>query len=330
MMLGRKIGLLIPVLAIVTGAAFHEAAAQTGKKIPRVGLLRVDSPPRKPVDDFRAGLKELGYLEGENVLVDIRWAASNPERLREMAKDLVGSNFDVIVTHGPQGVRAVKSATNSIPIVIGRIDDIDMHGFVTNLAHPGGNITGLSFQTVDLTGKCLELLKQIVPNLATAAALWDATSNSDQVKAMDAAARALSVKLHVLDVRAIADFDPAMESAKQSQARALLILGSPFLTFNAARLAKLTVKHRLPAIYTNTSFAETGGLLAYGPNESDPAWGWRRAAVYVDKILKGAKPGDLPIEQPTKFGLIINLNTAKRIGVIIPPDLLARADRVIR
>jgi putative ABC transport system substrate-binding protein len=306
------------------------ADAQSATKIPRVGLLRIDSPPRKPVDDFRQGLRDLGYVEGENLVLDIRWAESKLDRLAEHAKELVGLNVDVIVTHGPQGVRAARAATHMIPIVIGRIDDVDVHGFVTNLARPGGNVTGLSFQTGDLTGKCLEFLKEILPKISNIAVLWDATGNADQLKAMETARRTLAVKLHVIEIRGISDFERAFDSAAKAQTGAVIILGSPLLTFNAARLAKMSMKHRLPAIYTNTNFAEAGGLMAYGPNESDPGWGWKRAAVYVDKILKGAKPADLPVEQPTKFELVINQKTAKQIGLTIPPNLLARADKVIR
>ncbi len=305
-------------------------AAQSPAQIPRIGLLRVDSPPRKPVDEFRQGLRELGYVEGQNLALEILWAESKVERLPELAAELVRLNVDIIVTHGPQGIGAAKAATRTIPIVMGRIDDVDVHGFVKTLARPGGNITGLSFQTGELTGKCLELLKEVLPKISNVAALWDATGNAKQLKAMEAAGNVLNVKLQVVKVRSADDFDRALGAAVTAQAKGLIILGSPFLTFNAARLAKLTVKHRLPAIYTNTNFAEAGGLMAYGPNESDPNWGWKRAAVYVDKILKGTKPADLPVEQPTKFELIINLKAAKQIGLTIPPNVLVRANKVIR
>ncbi len=306
------------------------AHAQQPEKMPRVGLLRVDSPPRKPVDEFRQGLRELGYVEGQNLDLQIRWAESKLDRLSEFASELVRLNVDVIVTHGPQGVGATRAATRTIPIVVGRIDDIDMHGFVRTLARPDENITGLSFQTGELTGKCLELLKEILPSATNVAALWDATGNAKQLKALEAAEKIFDIKLPVFKVRSANDFDRTLRSAVIARAKGLIILGSPFLTFNAARLAELTLKHRLPAIYTNTNFAGAGGLMAYGPHEFDPNWGWRRAAVYVDKILKGAKPADLPVEQPTKFEFVVNLKTAKQIGLAIPPNVLARADRVIR
>jgi putative ABC transport system substrate-binding protein len=317
------------VLVLLASQIFVLAASSSAQ-MPRVGLLRVDSPPRKPVDEFRQGLRELGYVEGQNLILDIRWAESKLDRLAELASELVRLNVNVIVTHGPQGIGAARAATRTIPIVMGRIDDVDVHGFVKTLARPGGNITGLSFQTGELTGKCLELLKEILPKISNVAALWDATGNAKQLKAVEAAGNALNIKLQVAKVRSADDFDRALGAAATAQTQGLLILGSPFLTFNAARLAKLTVKHRLPAIYTNTTFAQAGGLMAYGPNESDPNWGWKRAAVLVDKILKGAKPADLPVEQPTKFELVINLKTAKQIGLPIPPNILARADRVIR
>ena len=317
------------VLALLTCQIFVSAAASSAP-MPRVGLLRVDSPPRKPVDEFRQALRELGYVEGRNLALDIRWAESKLDRLAELASELVRLNVNVIVTHGPQGIGAARATTRTIPIVMGRIDDVDVHGFVKTLARPGGNITGLSFQTGELTGKCLELLKEVLPKISNVTALWDATGNAKQLKAVEAAGNALNIKIQVAKVRSADDFDRALGAAAAAQTQGLLILGSPFLTFNAARLAKVTVKHRLPAIYTNITFAQAGGLMAYGPNDSDPNWGWKRAAVFVDKILKGAKPADLPVEQPTNFDLIINLKTAKQIGLTIPPNVLARADRVIK
>jgi putative tryptophan/tyrosine transport system substrate-binding protein len=322
----RRVTILLALLSLQVFLCPTQAPAQT----PRIGLLRVDSPPRRPVDEFRQGLRDLGYVEGRNLALEIRWAESKLERLPELASELVRLKVDVIVTHGPQGIGAARAATGTIPIVMGRIDDVDVHGFVKTLARPGGNITGLSFQTGELTGKCLELLKEILPKITKVAALWDATGNAKQLKAVEAAGNALNVNVQVVRVGSPHDFDRVLGAAVATQAKGLIILGSPLLTFNAARIAKLTVKHRLPAVYSNTNFAEAGGLMAYGPNESDPNWGWRRAAVYVDKILKGTKPADLPVEQPTKFELVINLKTAKQIGLTIPPNVLARADKVIR
>jgi putative ABC transport system substrate-binding protein len=315
-------------LALLFGAFIVSSADASEGRIPRVGLLRVDSPPRKPVDEFRQELRTLGYVEGQNLILDLRWADSKPDRIAKFAAELVQLKSNVIVTHGPQGVRAVKAATSAIPIVIGRIDDIDMHGFVDTLSRPGGNITGLSFQTGELTGKCLEFLKEVQPKISNVAVLRDTAGSKQQIQAVDTAAGALNVKAQIIEVGSAADFDRAFEAATKAHAHGMIILGSPLLT--SAPLAKLAVKNRLPAIYTNTNFADAGGLMAYGPNESDPTWGWRRVAVLVDKILKGAKPADLPIEQPTKFELVVNLKTAKQIGVTIPPNVLARADRVIR
>lgn len=276
------------LLLLFLSLPFFVSPAHIEQKLPRVGLLRVDSPPRKSVDEFRRAMRDLGYVESQNLALDIRWAESKPERLSQLASELVQLKSDVIVTHGLQGVRAAKAATHTIPIVIGRIDDIDMHGFIKTLTRPGGNITGLSFQTGELTGKCLELIKEVLPKLTDVAVLWDATGNTAQRQVADEAGRALGVKLHLVDVHGTRDFDRAFEAAARSRAKALIVLGSPLLTFNVAPLAKLAAKHRLAAIYTNTNFADAGGLMAYGPDESDPNWGWKRAAVYVDKILKGA------------------------------------------
>jgi putative ABC transport system substrate-binding protein len=322
--------ILWPTLGAMLFMFCASAEAQQPKKMARVGLLRVDSPPRKPVDEFRQALRDLGYVEGQNLALEIRWAESKLERLSELASELVALNVDVIVTQGPQGIGAAKAATRTIPIVMGRIDDADMHGFINSLARPGGNITGLSFQSGELTGKCLELLKEVLPKITKLAALWDATGNAKQLKTVEVAEESLKIKLKIVKVRPADDFDAALGTAVKDQAKGLIILGSPFLTFNAARLAELTVKHRLPAIYTNTNFAASGGLMAYGPNESDPNWGWKRAAYYVDRILRGAKPADLPVERPTKFELVINLKAAKQIGLTIPPNVLARADKVIK
>ena len=325
-----KIAQCLFISVIISFHCFIPAAFSAEAKISRIGLLRVDSPPRKPVAEFRQALRQLGYIEGQNLFLEIRWANSQLERLAKLASELVQLNSDVIVTHGPQGVRAAKAATSTIPIIIGRIDDVDIHGFIRTLARPGGNITGLSFQTSELTGKCLELLKETLPRFSTVAALWDESGSKDQLKATEAAGNVLNIKVQPISVRSAEDFERAFEAATKAKARAMIILGSPQFTFNVAPLAKLSAKHRLPAIYTNTNFASSGGLMAYGPDESDPSWGWKRAAVFVDKILKGAKPGDLPIEQPTRFELVINLKTAKQIGLTIPPNVLARADRVIR
>jgi putative tryptophan/tyrosine transport system substrate-binding protein len=211
-----------------------------------------------------------------------------------------------------------------------RMDDAEEHGFVASLARPGGNITGLSFQTGELSGKWLEFLKDAVPSASRVAVLWDATGTVSQLRTLERAAHAMDIPLHVLEIRSPDEFDGAFIAATGAHADGLVILASPVMTQHAPQLAALAAHHRLPAIYYSRSFAEAGGLLAYGPKASDPSWGWQRAAVYVDKILKGAKPADLPVEQPTKFELIINLKAAKALGLTIPSVVLFQADEVIQ
>lgn len=300
--------------------------AQQVGKVPRVGLL-LNSLPTRNVDDLRQGLRELGYIEGETIILEVRSAEAKLERLPALAAELVRLKVDIIVTSGPPAVGAARNATKTIPIVMGRMDDVDAHGFVTNLAHPGGNITGLSFQTGELAGKWVHLLKEAVPALSRLAVIWDTTGTANQRKTAVDAARVLGLQVEVVELKGAGDLDRALSTAKSRRAGALAILASPALTLNQVRLAKLATESRLPAIYYNRGFAEAGGLLSYGPKISD--FSWRRAAVFVDKILKGAKPADLPIEQPTTFELVINLKTAKALGLTIPPSLLLQADHVI-
>jgi putative ABC transport system substrate-binding protein len=211
------------------------------------------------------------------------------------------------------------------------MDDADIAGFVASLARPGGNITGLSFQTGEVSGKLLELLKEARPGISGVLVLWDVTGTINQLKTLQSAAPSAGVRLQILEVQSLSDFESAFKTAATTtRANGLIILGSPLFTNNAPQLARFAAKHRLPGIYYNKRFAEAGGLMAYGPDESDPSWGYRRAAVYVHKILKGTKPSDLPVEQPTRFEFIINLKTAKQIGVTIPPEMLARANSVIK
>jgi putative ABC transport system substrate-binding protein len=304
--------------------------AQPLAKMPRIGILVLGTPPHQGVDALRHGLRELGYVEGQTIAFESRWAEFKFERLPALAAELVRLPVDVLVTHGPQGVRAAKDATSTIPIVMARMDDAEEHGLVASLARPGGNVTGLSHQSGELSGKWLEFLREVRPRLLHVAVLWDATGTVNQLRTLESAARTMGVRLHVLEVRSRSDFDGAFATAKTVQPEALVILGSPLLTLNAPRLAELAAQHRLPAIYSDRRFVEAGGLMAYGPKESDPSWGWRRAVVYVDKLLKGAKPADLPVEQPTTFELVINLKTAQTLGLTISPTLLFQANEVIR
>ncbi len=247
-----------------------------------------------------------------------------------MMTELVRLNVDVIVTHGPAGVRAAKEATNTIPVVIARMDDADIAGFVASLARPRGNITGLSFQTGEVSGKLLDLLKEAHPKTSRVAVLSDKTGTVNQLKTLQSAALSAGVQLELAQVQNVKDFPSAFDAMIKAQAEGSVIMGSPLFTNNSSQLAALATKHRMPGIYYIRRFADSGGLMAYGPDESDPSWGYRRAAVYVDKILKGTKPADLPVEQPTRFEFVINLKAAKQIGVTIPSNVLARADTVIK
>lgn len=307
--------------------------AQQRSKIARVGVLRVDAPnspaAAEAIRDLKEGLKKLGYVAGQNVIFDIRWANNKLDQLPILAAELIQLKTDVIVTGGPQAIRAAKEATSAIPIVMGRMDDVVEHGLVMSLARPGGNITGLSFQTGELSGKWLDLLKEVLPKFSRAAVLWDTSGTAGQLRTVQATARSMGLQLEVWKVvPSRSELDHVFDGAKKQRAEGLVILASPVFTAQRVRLADLAAMHRLPAIYYHEGFAAAGGLLAYGPKLSE--FSWRRAAVFVDKLLKGAKPAELPVEQPTSFELAINLKTAKQIGLTIPPNVLARADRVIK
>jgi putative ABC transport system substrate-binding protein len=324
----RLIGLAV-VLAVSLTLALHAAAAQPAGKAARIGILRTDTPQVSAagLDLFRQGLADLGYVEGQHYVIETRWAEGQLDRLPRLAAELVHVGVDVIVTHGPPAIRATRDATTTIPIVMSRMDDADAHGFVASLAHPGGNITGLSFQSGQLSTKWLELLREVVPRLTRVAVLWDSTGTKQQVTTVKAAAHAMNAQTHVLEVRRPDDYEAALRAARQNKAGGIVILASPILTNAQAHLAELAARNRLPSVYYHRGFAEAGGLFAYGPSEAD--FNMRRAATFVDKILKGAKPADLPVEQPTKFELVINLKTAKTLGLTIPQSVLLRADQVI-
>jgi len=305
--------------------------AQQSKKIPRIGFLNALFPTTNParIEAFRQGLRELGYAERKNIVIEYRYAERKVDRLPALAAALVRLKVDVIVTSGSQETIAAKKATNTIPIVMINVGDPVGSGFVTSLARPGKNITGLSTVSPELSGKRLELLKEIIPNLSRVAVLGESTSpdNAISLKELELAAQALKVKLQYLDVLSVNDIETSFRAAGKERADAVLVLSSFVLTSQRRQIIDLAVKSRLPASYARPEFVESGGLMTYGVNLNDLA---RRAATYVDKILKGAKPADLPVEQPTKFEFIINLKTAKQIGLTIPPNVLARADRVIK
>jgi putative ABC transport system substrate-binding protein len=306
------------------------AEAQQPKKVPRIGYLSRSSAsgnlPR--IEAFRQGLRDLGYIEGQNIVIEYRYAEGKSDRLPNLAADLVSLKIDVIVAPGTGPVSAAKRAT-TIPIVMVNAADPVGDGFVTSLARPGGNITGLTNIAPELSGKRLELLKEAVPTAFRMAVLWNPVVQQriTQVKETEVAARALKLQLQTVEARSVNDLEPAFSVMTQGRAHAVIVLGDGMFNANRTRILDLAVKGRLPAMYTEEEYVLAGGLMVYGPSTNDLS---RRAAVYVDKILKGTKPADLPIEQPTKFELVVNLKTAKQIGVTIPPNVLARADRVIR
>jgi putative ABC transport system substrate-binding protein len=315
-------------------AAPRATEAQQAAKVPRIGFLSLYLVPNSHLHEaFRQGLRDLGYVEGRNVVIEHRDAGGKPERLPALAAELVALEVDVLVTGGgtPPAL-AAKQATKTIPIVFASAPDPVMDGLVTSLARPGGNVTGSSNLNPELVGKCLEQLKQAVPGVSRVAALWqpgfmDERTDKDMLKAVDVGARALGLRLQVVEARGPADIERAFSDMTRARAGALTVLPSAMLFTERRRLVTLAAKNRLPTVYAQREFVEADGLMSYGPNLADL---FRRAATYVDKILKGAKPGDLPIEQPTKFELVINLKTAKALGLTIPPSVLHRADEVIQ
>jgi len=322
---------LVGTVALVVTFAMcgARAGAQQPTKIPRIGYLSPRSTNPARIEAFRQGLHELGYVEGKNIVIESRNAEGKLDRLSHVAAELVRLKVDVIVTSSPAPTRAAKQATLTIPIVFAQDSDPVASGFVASLARPGGNITGLSTLAPELSGKRLELLKEVVPKLSRVAVLGTSTSPSTAptLKETELAAGASKVQLQYLDVLDPKDIETAFRTAAKGRADAVLVLAGPVVFFQRTQIAELAVKSRLPAIYPQTEFTEAGGLMYYGANTPDM---YRRAATFVDKILKGAKPADLPVEQPTKFEFIINLKAAKQIGLTIPPNVLARADRVIR
>ena len=319
------------MLTTVMFAAASPARAQQPIKIPRIGYLFANFPTTSPAcrEAFRQGLRELGYVEGKNIVIEYRYAEGKPGRLSEFAAELVRLNVDVIVTGGPAPTRAAKEATVTIPIVMGFDNDPVGSGFVASLARPGGEYHRIVHPFAGDKRKQLELLKEILPKLSRAAILGISTSpgNAQALKETELAAGALGVKLQYIDVLEPKDIEIAFREASKGRAEAVLMLVSPVLNTQRTRIVDLAVKNRVPVVYGQQEFVEAGGLMTYGVSLTDL---FRRAATYVDKILKGRKPADLPVEQPTKFELVINLKAAKQIGLTIPPNVLVRADRVIK
>jgi len=281
------------------------------------------------VEAFRQGLRELGYVEGKNIAIEYRYAEGVAERFPNFAAEMVQLKVDVIYTAGLVATQAAKNATKTIPIVLTSVSDPVATGLVASLAHPGGNVTGLSSLSSNLGGKQLELLKEAFPKLSRVAILWDPTNVSNAIGLGETkrAAGALGITLQLRGVHGPNDFEPAFSAINREHTSAVIVVRSPITFAYQTRIVDFAAKSKLPAMYPDRAFVDTGGLMSYGPNFVDMS---RRAAVYVDKILKGAKPAELPVEQPTKFEFIINLKTAKQLNLTIPPNVLARADKVIK
>jgi ABC-type uncharacterized transport system substrate-binding protein len=308
------------------------AEAQQPAKIPRIGYLTQTSLSgvSARTNALRQGLRELGYIEGQNIAIEWRAADGNRERVQALAAELVRLKVEVIVTGGEGATRPAKEATSTIPIVMAQDGDPVFNGFVASLARPGGNITGLSTLAPELSGKRLELLKETIPKLSRVAVFGSSTRRdfAEILTEIERAAAALGVKLQRFDVLSAKDIEPAFLGAAKARAEAVLSqVSGPATLSHRNEIAELAIKHRLPVIYGLPDYVEVGGLMSYGVNFPDL---YRRSATYVDKILKGAKPADLPVEQPMKFELVVNLKAAKQIGLTIPPNVLARADRVVK
>jgi putative tryptophan/tyrosine transport system substrate-binding protein len=328
-MMKKKITIL--TLCAMLFALCVSAQAQQSAKIPRIGYLNAGSTSNNPEGyAFRERLRELGYVEGKSIIIESRHADGNEDRLKQLAQELVGLKVDVIVTSGPIPTRWAKAATSTIPIVMAQDSDPIGNGFVASLARPGGNITGLSRLSPELSGKRLEILKEVIHTLSRLAVCGTSTypGNAQILKEIEQAAGAYAVKLQNFDILAPNDFEGAFRTASKGQAQAMLMFVAG-LVVNTQRseIVKLAAKYRMPVMYSSLNAVEAGGLMSYDVSFPDL---YRRAAVYVDKILKGAKPAELPVEQPMKFEFVINLKAAKQIGLTIPPNVLARADKIIR
>jgi ABC-type uncharacterized transport system substrate-binding protein len=320
---------MVFALGVMLLALGFAVQAQQPNQTARIGILQSgsSSSSMSRMVAFREGLRELGYVEGKNISIDYRYAEGKTDQFEVLAAELVRLKPDVLVTSGSPGIVALMKATNKIPIVMAAIGDAVGNRFVKSLAQPGGNVTGLSFLDPDISTKRLELLKEAIPRVARVAVLRHTSSGKQSLEATLAASRPMKVQVQVFEIQAPNEFDVAFMAAKKGGAEAINVLASPILFAYRKELVVLSANHRLPGMYENREFVEIGGLLSYGANLDGL---YRRAATYVDKILKGAKPADLPVEQPTRFELMINLKTAKQLGLTIPPNVLARADKVIK
>src|SRR5215831_1061641 len=323
--------LIICLVAAALLSIVSLAEAQQPKKVPRIGVLVSASASASVsrIHAFRQGLHALGYIEGKNIIVEYRYAEGSPNRLQELVAELVRLKVDVIVTDTSRASDAAKNATKTIPIVFTAVIDPVGDGQVSSLAQPGGNLTGLSILAPELNGKRLELLKETLPKVTRVAYITREGGHRGRQRFEEAevVAKGMGLRLQFFEAQGVEDLDSAFDAAKRSGAQALTFPPTTFLFTNRAHFINAAVKNRLPAIYPGTPYAEEGGLMSYGPDIPD---NWRRATIFVDKILKGRKPADLPVEQPTKFEFIINLQTAKQIGLMIPQSVLYRADKVIK
>ncbi|MBI4527252.1 MAG: ABC transporter substrate-binding protein [Deltaproteobacteria bacterium] len=322
--MGGKIFVWLLTTVLLTTPSLGQAQS----KIPRVGILFMGGRDQPHLESFKQGLREHGYNESKNIILEYRYAEGKYDRLLELANGFVRAKVDIIVTTSSYSAKVARKATKTIPIVITSGNPVQQ-GLAESFAKPGGNVTGLSVLLSDLSGKRVELLKEAFPNINRVAALWSSLSSEAVLglKETQDAAQALALKLHPLNVQTRDDIEKAFAELPKINANALLVVLSPQVTLHSKTIVDLALRHHLPGMYPTRQFADEGGLMAYGPLIGDL---YRRAATYVDKILKGARPADLPVEQPTKFELVINLKTAKQIGLTIPANVLARADRVIR
>jgi putative ABC transport system substrate-binding protein len=319
------------LLASILLATVFPAEAQQRRKVPLIGFLAAPSPFffSTRMNAFREGLYNLGHIEGKNISIEYRYAGGKLDRLPALAAEIVRLKVDVIVSSSAPGAFAAKNASGTIPVVFVTAGDPVAMGLVTSLARPGGNITGLTTSAPELIGKRLELLKEVLPRITRVAVLWNPSnpSFSEMLKEMQAASQAHALQLQSLEVRSLEDFEGAFESLTQGDSQAIIVVTDPLMNTHHRLILDLAEKHRLPAIYGSPEAVDAGGLLSYAPSFTDQ---YRRAATYVDKILRGTKPAELPVERPMKFELVINLKTAKQIGLTIPDSLLYRVDRVIK
>jgi putative tryptophan/tyrosine transport system substrate-binding protein len=323
------------VLSFMLFALCSFAEAQQSTTIPRIGYLSRRGTPTPTTPDpnaeaFRKGLRDLGYIEGKNIFLEFRYAEGKTDRLPGLIAELIQLKVDILVSGTSQAIRAAKQATQTVPIVMAITGDPVADGLINSLARPGGNITGLTRLTQDLSGKRLELLKESVHKISRVGALADVSAQATDrgFKSYEAAARVLKIQLQLLEVTGpTPDLDDAFQTASVGRSAALVAIYSAVFVRYAKQIADLAIKNRLPSMFEGSEFVDAGGLMSYSANDAE---NFRRAALYVDKILKGAKPAELPVEQPTKFEFVINLKTAKQIGLTIPPNMLARADRVIK